>query len=1337
MEQLCINFANEKLQKLFNEHIFVEEGKIYKKEDLPLDVLPPFRDNTPCCNLIERKNVGIFPMLDDFAGKTSATDEQYARLVYKRYGFKKHQPGKLAASKAEKAASEYISGKMTDPMWFKITHFAGDVKYHTKDWLKKNEDKLPPQIPELMVQSKSEYIRDYVYLKHGLPKEDRERVGKLKKKKPKKNTIACKFILSLKELAHTLGATNPHYVRCVKPNDVHMRPCDGAIAFDAAKTYRQLLYAGVMEVCKIKKEGYPFREPYERFWNKRCVKNKWVNLMVPSLDKSMDPKKGVIAMCEAIMPGPRLQGQKPHQVVRCCCCYCLISLHHSLSLSLSFTHTQTNRQQQQVRPTWVPGKTMLFGKDYTLDTFERWHKEHLALTVQRWTRLNVVFTSRLRHFLDATERIQIHYRRILDRRRMAKVEAFVVRAQCMLRSAKYRQEYAKRRDLNRAVRVVQRAHRHFWLWRKWDRTNYDLKRIHLVKEAAVKVQVAFRNLVQAKNLGKVMLGAIKRNRVERIMKAYRNHQAYESWFYLEEALRKRDSIVRIVNAYRNYRAYQSFVLSHEALVHKGSLKILDAMAQICSRKVATRTIGLRLKQKARNYCRMIRIQKHVRGILAQREWKKLKSWYAGMKTASDRALSLWMMKQGRQFFFNCTRGHIAATEFFETVQSRVWIRTQIRAAITIQSFLRRCVHASYIARRVGATIHLQQAIRFRRIWKRFEAREGAVAVVEKFLFNTMLRMRLKQWIEHMHAVTAAGDLDEIMNMMNCPAPYKRLKVLRHEVVPMRGGNGDKQVYEYNGLVNIRDRVFVNSFLHTATNAGNLKALQYLIHQGADCEALNIMRNTPVHLSAADGDRSLHLTTSLINGCKSTSKINSNLLWVLSHEGANVDGVTVMDKALACDGPNKNTIAYLSMKDGRYHPKIKKDVDEIKQLRKRYDMVEKHDLMRNEERYAKILCNDQAFKYMCLDPSRTDRRTRQLHMTEEQKQADAKVTTAFTVGLAASKLNRILRGDFNVSQKEQKFEDDEEEEGENKFIIASSEDEEAKVKSDEKIRLATLERVDVLKSKLAELNEKRTSGNETSQGSSNEEEKQQEDSLPQSPIASTDLKQKLMDKLRDNEQEDEETIKQKEEQQNMKRASMEVHALQDYLKKQMLEDEMSSENKIVEDKLKLEEEKKILQMKQEQEEQERKAKEDAAWRLQNERARKEAMEKELEDLRKQIELIDGRSSSSSSRVKKDPMKRRDWMFRVLLAYERLSSRSSIEDWGWQYLDANGTIHGPFSTVKMRSWFRHGYFSVHLPVRYNSKDPFISLSEMFKPTETAFASAVDPIRDLMDFKDLFSE
>ena len=32
----------EKLQKLFNDHIFEEERKIYEAEGLPADVIPPY-----------------------------------------------------------------------------------------------------------------------------------------------------------------------------------------------------------------------------------------------------------------------------------------------------------------------------------------------------------------------------------------------------------------------------------------------------------------------------------------------------------------------------------------------------------------------------------------------------------------------------------------------------------------------------------------------------------------------------------------------------------------------------------------------------------------------------------------------------------------------------------------------------------------------------------------------------------------------------------------------------------------------------------------------------------------------------------------------------------------------------------------------------------------------------------------------------------------------------------------------------------------------------------------------------------------------------------------------
>jgi myosin-5 len=41
IEQLCINFANEKLQQLFNRHVFDDEEKAYSSEGLDASVVPP------------------------------------------------------------------------------------------------------------------------------------------------------------------------------------------------------------------------------------------------------------------------------------------------------------------------------------------------------------------------------------------------------------------------------------------------------------------------------------------------------------------------------------------------------------------------------------------------------------------------------------------------------------------------------------------------------------------------------------------------------------------------------------------------------------------------------------------------------------------------------------------------------------------------------------------------------------------------------------------------------------------------------------------------------------------------------------------------------------------------------------------------------------------------------------------------------------------------------------------------------------------------------------------------------------------------------------------------
>lgn len=62
-EQICINYANEKLQQFFNSHIFKMEQAEYDKEKIDWSNID-FVDNQECLDLIEKK-MGILDLLDE------------------------------------------------------------------------------------------------------------------------------------------------------------------------------------------------------------------------------------------------------------------------------------------------------------------------------------------------------------------------------------------------------------------------------------------------------------------------------------------------------------------------------------------------------------------------------------------------------------------------------------------------------------------------------------------------------------------------------------------------------------------------------------------------------------------------------------------------------------------------------------------------------------------------------------------------------------------------------------------------------------------------------------------------------------------------------------------------------------------------------------------------------------------------------------------------------------------------------------------------------------------------------------------------------------------------
>ena len=78
-------------------------------------------------------------------------------------------------------------------------------------------------------------------------------------------SVASQFRDSLAVLMDTIGQTEPHYIRCVKPNDLK-RPRD----YVRKRVLHQLRSGGVLEAVRIAAAGFPTRIPLDEFFY-RCV----------------------------------------------------------------------------------------------------------------------------------------------------------------------------------------------------------------------------------------------------------------------------------------------------------------------------------------------------------------------------------------------------------------------------------------------------------------------------------------------------------------------------------------------------------------------------------------------------------------------------------------------------------------------------------------------------------------------------------------------------------------------------------------------------------------------------------------------------------------------------------------------------------------------------------------------------------------------------------------------------------------------------------------------------------------------------------------------------------
>merc|ERR1712013_544591 len=158
------------------------------------------------------KPMGIWAILEEESLFPKATDKSFEEKL-------KASLGKLPvflkpASKTDKNAH------------FGVSHYAGVVNYNVTSWLEKNKDPVNETVVELFKSTSKCQLLVHLWSDHpGQPTTAPKDDGKKKKKGGGGKTVSSVYLVSLGELMTTLYSCEPHFVRCLVPNN-HKKPGD-------------------------------------------------------------------------------------------------------------------------------------------------------------------------------------------------------------------------------------------------------------------------------------------------------------------------------------------------------------------------------------------------------------------------------------------------------------------------------------------------------------------------------------------------------------------------------------------------------------------------------------------------------------------------------------------------------------------------------------------------------------------------------------------------------------------------------------------------------------------------------------------------------------------------------------------------------------------------------------------------------------------------------------------------------------------------------------------------------------------------------------------------------
>ncbi|XP_061384419.1 myosin-I heavy chain [Danaus plexippus] len=259
LEQLCINYANEKLHMFFNNYVFALEQEIYRQEGIKYNQIQ-FTDNAVCLELLEKPPRSLLKLLSEQCHMPKGSDGAYLTNIQGEFG--DHQ--------------SFVKGSRRK--WeeeFGVQHYAGTVTYSVHGFVDKNRDTQQDAFIDHLSRSANPFVRelaDYVQdlappghdISLSSPGSTSTTQRGTSKGRP---TVVDTFRAQLQSLVDMLQATDVWYVRCIKPNENKV-----AGKYNDQLVLEQLRYLGMNEIVRIRRDGFPVHLPTPLFGARyRCL----------------------------------------------------------------------------------------------------------------------------------------------------------------------------------------------------------------------------------------------------------------------------------------------------------------------------------------------------------------------------------------------------------------------------------------------------------------------------------------------------------------------------------------------------------------------------------------------------------------------------------------------------------------------------------------------------------------------------------------------------------------------------------------------------------------------------------------------------------------------------------------------------------------------------------------------------------------------------------------------------------------------------------------------------------------------------------------------------------